>query len=332
MSTFRPRAGPPTWHSRGVRFQRANLQLRRAQVVLMLAVLMPTLMMTVVGIVLLTTSEGSVPAIVSGVLVLTFCTSGITGYILGSIFVAKGAALARLQNDFVSSVSHELRTPLTSIHLLIESLRDGRLEDTERVQVLSLLGRETERLELLVGRVLELSRLSSSYTYARDPLDVAAIVDEAIAAFDAITLTNPTPIARSVEPGLLIAGDRSTLVRALVNLLTNAWKYSADDKRISIAAYESGRWIEITVHDNGIGIETAEQAAIFEQFNRGRAADASGVPGVGLGLSFVRAIVRGHGGKLDFESRPGDTTFRIRIKRLREPVTIARPSTSPGLA
>jgi two-component system, OmpR family, phosphate regulon sensor histidine kinase PhoR len=311
-----------------VRFQRANLQLRRAQVVLMLAVLLPTLMMTVVGIVLLATSHGSVPAIVSGVLVLTFCTSGITGYILGSIFVSKGAALARLQNDFVSSVSHELRTPLTSIHLLIESLRDGRLETAERAQVLSLLGRETERLELLVGRVLELSRLSSSYTYARDPLDVAAIVDEAIAAFDAITLTNPTPIARSVEPGLQIAGDRSTLVRALVNLLTNAWKYSGEDKRISIAAYHSGRWIEIRVHDNGIGIETAEQTAIFEQFHRGRAADVSGVPGVGLGLSFVRAIVRGHGGKLDFESQRGDTTFRIRIKPLRVPVTSVRTSIS----
>src|SRR5882762_2724587 len=115
----------PTWHSPGVRFQRVNLQLHRAQVVLMLAVLLPTLMMTVVGIVLLVTSSGSVPAVVSGVLVLTFCTSGITGYILGSIFVAKGATLARIQNDFVSSVSHELRTPLTSIHLLIESLRGG---------------------------------------------------------------------------------------------------------------------------------------------------------------------------------------------------------------
>ena len=102
----------------------------------MLAVLMPTIMMTVVGVVLLATSSGSVPAIVSGVLVLTFCTSGITGYILGSLFVAKGAALVRVQNEFVSSVSHELRTPLTSIHLLIESLRGGRHDDDDRAQVL----------------------------------------------------------------------------------------------------------------------------------------------------------------------------------------------------
>ena len=294
----------------------------------MLAVLLPTLMMTVVGIVLLTTSSGSVPAIVSGVLVLTFCTSGITGYVLGSIFVAKGATLARIQNDFVSSVSHELRTPLTSIHLLIESLRGGRLEAIERAQVLSLLARETGRLEVLVGRVLELSRLQSSYTYARDPLDAAAIVDEAIAAFDAITLTRPTPITRHLAPNLSVAGDRPTLVRALVNLLTNAWKYTGDAKQIAITASENGRWIDFTVRDNGAGIDPAEQRAIFEQFQRGRAADVNGAPGVGLGLSFVRAIVRGHGGKLDFESKAGDTTFRIRLKRRREPVTIARPASA----
>ena len=298
----------------------------------MIAVMLPTIMMTVVGIVLLATSSGSVPAIVSGVLVLTFCTSGITGYILGSIFVAKGSALVRIQNDFVSSVSHELRTPLTSIHLLIESLRDGRLDATDRAQALSLLARETERLEALVGRVLELSRLQSSYDYARAPIEVSGLVDEAIAAFDASTLRKPTKVERDVAPGLIAIGDRPTLVRALVNLLTNAWKYSGDDKHISIAARENGRWIEIAVRDNGIGIDRSEQRAIFEQFRRGRAADASGVPGVGLGLSFVSAIVRGHRGKLDFESRPGDTTFRIRLRRQREPVTVVTPVASKRLA
>src|SRR5215510_10482590 len=164
-----------------MRFPPANMQLRRAQLVLMLATLMPTIMMTAVGIVLLLLGRDT-PSVVAGVLVLTFCTSGITGYILGSIFVGKGASLVRVQNDFVSSVSHELRTPVTSIRLLIESLRDGRLGDDDRAQVLSLLGRETERLEVLVGRVLELSRLQSSHVYRREIIDIAALVDEAIAA------------------------------------------------------------------------------------------------------------------------------------------------------
>src|SRR5262249_46910480 len=157
---------------------------------------------------------GSVPILISGVLVLTFCTSVITGYILGSIFVTKGASLARVQNDFVASVSHELRTPVTSIRLLIESLRGNRLDDADRDNVLDLLGRETLRLEQLVDRVLELSRLRSSYVFARESIAVDDVVDESIAAFDALTLSRPVAIIRRLEPDLKVTGDRATLVRA----------------------------------------------------------------------------------------------------------------------
>ena len=296
----------------------ANRQLRRAQLVLMLATLMPTVAMTAIGVILIALGQ-STTTLILGVLVLGFCTSGITGYILGSIFVGKGASLVEIQNDFVSSVSHELRTPITSINLLIESLSNNRLEDGDRSQVLSLLGRETARLQALVDRVLELSRLQSTYSYARERIDVAGLVEEAIASFDALTLSNPTPVSRDLEPDLTIVGDRSTLVRALANLLTNAWKYTGTEKKIVIEAKTTQRWIELVVRDNGPGIDTKEQREIFEQFSRGRAAHKSGAPGVGLGLSFVRAIVRGHRGKIDVSSSPGDTAFRIRIKRRREP-------------
>jgi two-component system, OmpR family, phosphate regulon sensor histidine kinase PhoR len=309
-----------------VRFPPANLQLRRAQLVLMLATLLPTIALTVVGLMLLVLG-GSGTTLLAGVLVLTLCTSVLTGYILGSIFVGKGASLVRVQNDFVSSVSHELRTPLTSIRLLIESLRDGRLEATERTQVLSLLARETDRLDALVARVLELSRLQSSHVYRREAIDVAALVDESIAAFDALTLARPTPVARKLEPGLVVTGDRPTLVRALVNLLTNAWKYTGEDKRIEIEARSAGRWIDLIVRDNGVGIDRAEQRTIFEQFQRGRAAHEGGAVGIGLGLSFVREIVRGHRGRIDVASEPGRTELRIRL-RVRRP----RPEDAEVLA
>ena len=308
-----------------MQFPPANLQLRRAQLVLMLATLLPTVAMTAVGLLLLILGS-STTTVISGVLVLTFCTSVITGYTLGSIFVGKGASLVRVQNDFVSSVSHELRTPLTSIRLLIESLRDGRLELSDREQVLSLLGRETDRLDALVERVLELSRLQSSHVYRREAIDAAALLEESVAAFDALTLTRPTPIARSVEPGLTLTGDRPTLVSALVNLLTNAWKYTGEDKRIELEARGAGRWIELIVRDNGVGIDRAEQRAIFEQFTRGRAAHEGGAKGMGLGLSFVREIVRGHRGKIDVASEPGRTELRIRLKRRRQ-----RPAEEPAL-
>ncbi len=293
------------------------MQLRRAQLVLALVVLVPTVLILGIGIVLLVL-HSTTTSVVAGILVLALCLAGITGFILVSIFVGKGASMVRVQNDFLSSVSHELRTPLTSIRLLMESLGTGRLEDGEKAQVLSLLGRETDRLEKLVDRVLELSKLESSHIYARELIDIGSLIEESLAAFDAATLTRPTRIATTIEPGLSVTGDRATLVRALVNLLTNAWKYTGDDKQISIDARANLGWVEIQVHDNGVGIDRGDQSAIFEQFNRSHAAMKSGVPGVGLGLAFVRTTVHNHKGKIAVWSQPGDTTFQIRLKRRRE--------------
>ncbi len=155
---------------------------------LLLAALFPTIVMVGVGVLLLVLGSTATTTVL-GVTVLALCASVITGYILGSFFLGRGASLARLQNDFVSSVSHELRRPLTSIQLFIESLRGNRLEDAEREQVLSLLGREAQRLEVLVKRVLDLSRLqSASRVWPHEPVDVAELVEETVAVFDANTL------------------------------------------------------------------------------------------------------------------------------------------------
>ncbi|HEY0714678.1 MAG TPA: HAMP domain-containing sensor histidine kinase [Polyangia bacterium] len=298
-----------------MRFGPANVQLRRAQVVLILAVLVPTVLMTTVGIVLLALGREA-STLVAGVLVLTFCTTSITGYIIGSIFVGRGASLVRVQNDFLSSVSHELRTPLTSIRLFIESLADGRLAGADQRRVLDLLGAEVVRLDTLVGRLMELTRLESGvHVFERSRVDVADLVKDAVAAFDAATLKEPTPIEINVEPNLTMVGDRATLVRAIVNLLVNAWKYTGSDKRITLIARRAGRWIEITVRDNGIGVNADEREEIFEEFARGRRALNSGTPGVGLGLAFVRAIARAHRGKVEVNSRPNEgATFRMRLR------------------
>jgi two-component system phosphate regulon sensor histidine kinase PhoR len=276
-------------------------------------------MMTAVGILMLVLAHESMPTLIFGVLILTLCTSGITGYILGSIFLGKGASLVRVQNDFVSAISHELRTPVTSIRLLLESLQTGRLDDVDKQRVLELLARETTRLEQLVTRVLELSRLESGHVFARDRVDVGELVDEAIASFQASTLDKPTPVTKKLVPGLALVGDRPILVRALLNLLMNAWKYTGDDKKISVEAQGVGRSVEITVRDNGPGIDPDEQREIYEQFRRGRAAHETGAAGVGLGLAFVRTIVRGQSGKLTLESRPGHTAFKIRLPRAKDP-------------
>jgi two-component system phosphate regulon sensor histidine kinase PhoR len=300
-----------------VRFPPANIQLRRAQLIMLLAVLVPTILLTVMGILLLAIAHGRAETVVIGILVLTLCTSAITGYILGALFVGKGASLARVQNDFLASVSHELRTPLTSIRLFLDSLKDGRLTAEDQAQVIALLGGEVERLDKLVLRVLELSRIESGrHAFERQRVEVADLLKDAIGAFDAATLQKPTKVTVDLEPGLALVGDRSTLSRAVGNLLINAWKYTGEDKKIVIEARSVLRFVEISVSDNGIGIDRGDQLDIFDEFVRGHGAIDRGTAGVGLGLSLVRAIMRAHRGRVDVWSKKGEgTTFRLRVPR-----------------
>src|SRR5262245_18304289 len=133
----------------------ANVFLRRAQLILMLATLVPTVALTALGIVLLAVGKSSSGlVIVGGVLAIAFTTSAITGYILGSIFISRGASETRVQTDFLSSVSHELRTPLTSMRMFIETLKDGRVTDPEeQKKCLAIVHEELARLDTLVGRL-----------------------------------------------------------------------------------------------------------------------------------------------------------------------------------
>ncbi|MEZ4399690.1 MAG: ATP-binding protein [Kofleriaceae bacterium] len=320
-----------------MRFPPAIIQLRRAQLILMLAVLVPTILMTALGVILLAVGTSSA-TVFTGVVVLAFCTTAVTGYILVSIFVGKGASLARVQNDFFSSVSHELRTPLTSIRLLLEPLSEGRLTEAERTQVARLLAREVKRLDSLLVRTLDVSRIQSGrHAFAMAAVPVHELVTEAVAAFDAVTATCPTPIEATIDPALTIHGDRETLVRALVNLLVNAWKYSGEVKHIRVDARATPRKIELEVTDNGVGIEPDERSELFDGFVRGKAAHDGKVPGVGLGLALVKAVVRAHKGKIEIMSEPGHgSTFRLILPRRRldadAPAPAAAPTTAPPTA
>src|SRR5512140_410241 len=105
--------------------------LNRARLVFTLTALIPTIFMTVIGIVFLTIGGSKSMALVGGILVLSFCAVALAGYIIGTIFVKRGASLAAVQNEFLALVSHELRTPLTSIRMFIDTLREERVRDPE---------------------------------------------------------------------------------------------------------------------------------------------------------------------------------------------------------
>jgi two-component system phosphate regulon sensor histidine kinase PhoR len=286
----------------------------------MLAALVPTALTTPVGILLLASGSGSVN-VIAGVLVLSFCASSITGYILGSIFLRRGASLARSQNEFLAAASHELRTPITSMRMFIEALQNERLTDpSERTKCLSVLQQEMVRLDGLVTKLIELSKLESDrQPFNRLPVPVDHVVRDSLAAFEAVSLGSVVQLDVRVEPNLWVSGDRPALAQALTNLLTNAWKYTGPEKVIGVMAKASGdREVELVVSDNGPGIPKEERKVIFEKFHRGEAAIHQGISGSGLGLAIVSAIVKAHSGRVELGSEPGGASFHLILPRLRE--------------
>ncbi|MBK8977745.1 MAG: sensor histidine kinase [Planctomycetes bacterium] len=308
----------PRGMMRGVKLRApADVFLRRAQVVLLLSVLCSTVLTTPIGVVLLVSGGEANVSLIAGILVLSFCASSLAGFMLGAILLRRGASLVRNQSQFLSSVSHELRTPMTSIRMFVEALLDDRLTDPEeRHRCLSILRREVVRLDGLVDRLIELSRIEgATQPFARVPTDVGPICHAAVDAIAAIDLSRPTNIALDVQPDLRVVGDASALTQAIVNLLSNAWKYTGDDKQIALKAHATGdRLVEFEVSDNGPGIPLSEQKLVFEKFTRGKAGDRVG--GSGLGLAIVKAIVAAHRGSIEVESTPGKgARFRFRIPR-----------------
>lgn len=282
--------------------------LHRARVTFMLAALVPTVLITAIGIILVASGGSKSFSLVGGILLLAFCATALAGYTMGSIFVTRGANLASVQNEFLSLVSHELRTPLTSILLFVETLREDRVESpAERKRCLTIVHRELTRLDGLVGQLIELSKLESRRArFDQRPVRVADLVGDALASFEAMRIGGETgaEISADLAPDLVVCGDRAALAQALGNLLSNAWKYTRPaDKRIEIRARADPQSVSIAVTDNGVGVPRSEQTAIFEKFERGSAALEGGAAGSGLGLAIVRAIVEAHRGRVEIRSQ-----------------------------
>jgi two-component system phosphate regulon sensor histidine kinase PhoR len=296
--------------------------LGRARLVFTLTALVPTILMSALGIVLLAAGPSPSVAVVAGILVLCFCAVGLAGYTIGTFFVTRGASLAAVQNEFLALVSHELRTPLTSIRMFIDTLREGRVhEDEERQHCLAIIHQELDRLDGLVGRLIDLGKIEHRRAvFERRVVHVDDIVADALAAFAAVKVGGEVALEVKLDPGLLVVGDRAALAQAVWNLLGNAWKYTpARGKRIAIEATADVKHIVITVADNGVGIAGSEKESIFEKFQRGSAAKQRGIQGSGLGLALVRAVVEAHRGRVDGRSDgTHGARFRIVLPRHRE--------------
>jgi len=199
------------------------------------------------------------------------------------------------------SVSHDLRTPLATIQAVTSDLRDGTEYPPEtRDRLLDLVADEAARLNRLVANLLSLSRIEAG---ALQPERQAVAVDELVA--DRVRALEPLLRGRSVHvdvsPGLpLVDADYSQLDQVITNLLENAARHAPPGTVVTVGARVDGPMIEVSVSDQGDGVDPVEQPFIFEPFRRGRGSASSGV-----GLAICRAIVEAHGGTIGVDSRPG---------------------------
>ena len=226
--------------------------------------------------------------------------------------------LSALRADFVSLVSHELRAPMASVIGCASTLRARwrELSAEQRESFLALIEQETGRLSTLIGDVLDTSRIEAgTFTYAFGDVDVGDLVREA-ASMISLGTDEVTVTASVVEPLPVVRGDRDRLRQLLLNLLSNAAKYtvSGDEIEVRAAAADNGA-VVVSVEDHGPGIPPEQQRLIFEKFGRVNSGGRS-KPGAGLGLFIARSIADAHGGTLDVRSDPrtGATfTFRLPI-------------------
>lgn len=304
-----------------------NRGFRRIVFSLILLVIVPTALLAVMGIVMLVFYEARLN-VLFGILVMTLVACLVTGAVLALIFVRQEAKLSKLQLDFVSKVSHELRTPLTSIRMFAETLQYER--DQTRVQTcLNVLQQETTRLSERIERLLDWGRMEAGKrVYERIPEQVAVVIEQALDEFKTGTLHDPREIALDVQPDLpALMLDRGALVDALVNLLTNAHKYSPLDKPIELHAFREGNEVWITVTDEGNGIDMGEQSRIFEKFYRVDDRLSRSVEGSGLGLSIVQHVAVAHDGSVDVRSARGHgSTFTLRLPIPPRPRRNVRPT------
>jgi two-component system sensor histidine kinase BaeS len=205
-----------------------------------------------------------------------------------------------LERNFLMTVSHELRTPLTAIRGHVEALREGVVTDEEmRIASLTVIAAEAERLERLVGDVLDLAKLDAHrFTVLREEVDMERLVDRAYTTFSEEARRRRIDYRRAVEAKPVIVSDGDRVLQIISNLLSNAFRWTPDGGRIGLELKSVDGTICVAVEDSGPGIAPGEQERIFRPF---WSRDGSGT---GLGLAIARELAAALGGRIRLETAP----------------------------
>jgi signal transduction histidine kinase len=235
---------------------------------------------------------------------------------------ARERALEAGRRELISAVSHDLRTPLATTRAMVEALADGVVTERPDVQrYLGLILHDIQHLSRLIDDLFELSQIDSGALRLRYvPVDVAQLVSETVAAYQAPAAEHEVhleeSVASSLEPAR-VEGDPDRLQRVLRNLLDNALRHTPAGGTIQVQAASEGGQVQVSVSDSGPGVAEADLERIFDRFYRGelsRRRDEGSAAGAGLGLAIARGLVQAHRGRIWAEPSPlGGVSVQIRL-------------------
>ncbi len=227
--------------------------------------------------------------------------------------------LSEIKSDFINNMTHELKTPLATISLAIDALTNEKvIHDTEKIKLYSgMIKEENKRMNKQVEKILQAARLEKEEIKLNlvkiDAHQMITKVAENLALQIQEKSGTLTLKLRASEP--IIEADEVHFSNIIFNLLDNAMKYAKDAPVIEVETLSTGNnTMSIRIKDNGIGMDKETQSRIFEKFYRAHTGNIHNVKGFGLGLSYVKAIVDAHEGKIKVESTPGKgSTFTVSL-------------------
>jgi signal transduction histidine kinase len=252
-----------------------------------------------------------------GVLLLFILGLMLLGVVLIVRDINREAETTRQKTDFVHTISHELKTPLTLIRLYGETLqRKGNLAEEERQDCYEIITKESERLTHLINNVLDFSRIEMGRKEFDFKVgDLAAVIDETLEAYRYHLEKKGFVIRKELSQNLpQISFDSDAMASVLINLLSNAMKFSLNEKEVTVRLFAADGNIVLQVADKGVGISKAEHSRIFQRFYQAENKVISERRGSGLGLTLVKHIAEAHHGSVSVESVPEQgSVFSIQL-------------------
>jgi two-component system phosphate regulon sensor histidine kinase PhoR len=224
--------------------------------------------------------------------------------------------LETVRRDFISNISHELRTPLAGLKALVDTLRDGAMQDPPAARrFLDRMDTEVDALTQIVQELLELSRIESGQVPLRlAPVSVNDVILSPIDRLVPQAERAGLRVSVDVPPGLPpVRADAERVQQVVTNLVHNAIKFTPPGGQVTVLAEQGEEGVVVSVRDSGVGIPADDLPRIFERFYKSDRARSGG--GSGLGLAIAKHIIQGHGGRIWVKSVEGEgSTFHFSLR------------------